>query len=287
MIRSSIPGRRPRPWRLLAALAGVLPATAPVFAQSLPRNEPVPGGVAVIALPHQSSRPRVAYGRHRAMVVRHAGTWYAVVGIPLSTRPGEATLKLNGDHPLHFQVASKTYPSQHITIKNRHMVNPTHKELKRIWRDKARIDKALAHWSGKTEVPLRLRMPVHGPLSSTFGLRRFFNGEPRKPHSGWDIAVPEGTPIHAAAAGTVALTGNFFFDGNMVLLDHGQGLVTLYAHMHKIKVHMGQHVQAGQVIGVVGRTGRATGPHLHWGISLNDARVDPALFVPKGAVAAR
>ncbi len=278
--------RRKRLLTLVATAALWLTAGA-ALAQPLPRNEPVPGGVAVLALPAQSTPPEARYQGRPVMVVKHQGTWYAVVGIPLSTKPGQQTLRLNGRQALRFDVTDKTYPSQHITIKNRHMVNPTPAELKRIRRDRVRIKKAVSHWTARADVPVRLAMPVHGPLSSTFGLRRYFNGEPRAPHSGWDIAVPAGTPIHAPAAGTVVLTGDFFFDGNMVVIDHGQGLITLYAHIQRIKVHMGEHVKAGQVIGTVGQTGRATGPHLHWGVSLNDARVDPALFVPNPPVAAR
>ena len=121
--------------------------------------------------------------------------------------------------------------------------------------------------------------PAQGPTSSPFGLKRFFNEQARRPHSGLDIAAPRGANIIAPADGEIILTGNFFFNGNSIFIDHGQGLITMYCHMDKLDSQQGDVVKAGDIIGKVGSTGRATGPHLHWTVSLNNNRVEPLLFL--------
>ena len=253
-------------------------------ALTLPDDAPVPGGIALVPLP-DAADPVVRFGKHRVMVVQPAGQArpLAVVGLPLTTRPGEHSLAVTDRDGRHYRVAfhvrDKAYQSQHLTLKNKRMVNPEKRDLQRIAREQKRIRKALATWSPRPPATLRLRLPVQAPVSSPFGLRRFFNEQPRKPHSGLDLAAPEGTPVRAPAPGTVVDTGAYFFNGNTVFIDHGQGLVTMYCHLSRIDVKPGQHLATGEVIGRVGKTGRVTGAHLHWSVSLNDARVDPALLL--------
>ena len=257
----------------------------PVLAMALPLvNTPVPGGVAVIPLPDDADPASVRYNDRRIMTTHSGNNHYAIIGLALGTKPGTHYLaaKTVSNKPLRlsFQVADKQYESQHITIKDKRKVNPEKGDMVRIGRETRQIKTALRHWSDRDAVTLNFIKPVNGPTSSPFGLRRFFNEQPRKPHSGLDIAAPEGTPILAPASGTVIDTGNYFFNGNTVFIDHGQGLVTMYCHMSRIDVKPGQAVTTGEPIGLVGMTGRVTGPHLHWGVSLNDARVDPILFLP-------
>jgi murein DD-endopeptidase MepM/ murein hydrolase activator NlpD len=258
---------------MLVLSSGVLHAAA------LPNAEPVPGGVAVVLLARGGAAPRAYFDGDRVMVLKDERGWVAVIGIPLDAKPGTYAVRRASGHSSSFTVRAKQYAVQRVTIENKRKVDPTALDLERIQRESAIINAALAAWRASASVPLRFDLPVLGPVSSPFGLRRVFNGEPRAPHSGIDIAVPAGTPIRAPAPGRVAAIGDFFFDGNMVMIDHGQGLVTMYGHMEKILVKKGQRVARGEVLGLVGQTGRATGPHLHWGVSLNNARVDPTLFL--------
>lgn len=257
------------------------------YAADLPRPNPVPGGVAILDLSVPPSAadqaPRAYYHGHRVMVVRNQGHWQAIVGIPLLSEPGTHTLTLElGDRTLtqmRFTVRTKRYASQHITLKDQRKVEPNAEDLARIKRETVEIKRALAQWSESPVIPTDFMLPVQGEPGNSFGFRRFFNGQARKPHSGMDIAAPQGAPVHAPAAGRVIAAGDYFFNGNSIFIDHGLGLITMYCHLSRIDVKPNQTVRRGDLIGQVGMTGRATGPHLHWGVSLNQVSVDPALFL--------
>ena len=164
-------------------------------------------------------------------------------------------------------------------MKNKKYVSPDEAQLERIGREREIIDAALGAWRDADVSALALAAPVDGRRSSSFGLRRFFNDQPRAPHKGMDIAAPAGTGIAAPGTGVVTATGDYFFNGKTVIIDHGQGFVTMYCHLSEIGVDEGQRVETGDPIGTVGATGRVTGPHLHFGTYLNGTAVDPALLL--------
>lgn len=271
--------------RLLLVCIFLLFANA---AFALPQSAAVPGGVAVIALGEHKSVPKAYYQGRPVMVLKNEGRWQAVVGLPLSAAPGRHTLRVQpqagADRTLTFEVSAKQYQEQHLSVPPR-MVNPSPEEQQRIARELKLSAETYRTFKAAANVPTRFILPVEGRYSSPFGLRRFFNGEPRNPHSGIDLAAPTGTPIRAPAAGRVLATGDFYYNGKTVFLDHGQGLITMFCHLDSIAVQTGQVIETGHTLGTVGATGRVTGPHLHWSVSLNDARVDPLLFLAPEVVA--
>ncbi|MCB1864146.1 MAG: peptidoglycan DD-metalloendopeptidase family protein [Chromatiales bacterium] len=253
---------------------------------ALPDASAVPGGIAQIELGSTASAaPRAFYDNRPVMVRAERDRWIALVGIPLSIEPGRQSVRIepaDGSAPrnLTFAIGAKAYREQRLTIQNQRKVDPNPEDQARIAAEGPRKARARSVFTADPQIdPFPLQLPVRGPFSSPFGLRRFFNGQARSPHSGLDIAAPRGTPVAAAAAGHIVEADDFFFSGNVVFVDHGQGLITLYAHLDRIDVRVGDAVQRGQVIGTVGSTGRVTGPHLHWTVYLNATPVDPLLFV--------
>lgn len=267
----------------LLSIIALLMSTA-LSAASLPRESVVPGGIALIDLGSNSgAMPQASFQGNRVMVQQHEGRWWAIVGLPLTTQTGKQSIKViasgNAAHSVDFTVAEKSYTEQRLTLKNKKMVDPDPEDLKRIAREQQLSREAFAQWSDQEEVPLQFSAPVAGRLSSPFGLRRFFNDQPRAPHSGLDIAAPQGTPVLAPAAGTIIEVGDYYFNGKSVFVDHGQGLVTMYCHLDTINVKKGDQITQGEPFATVGMSGRATGPHLHWSASLNDSRIDPSLLL--------
>lgn len=257
--------------------------SATALASDLPEQLAVPGGI--IKLPVAEAKqaaPEVYYDNNRVALSKDKDHWVALVGVPLSASLGKHIVSVktvNSTQNLSFNISSKDYPAQYITIKKKRMVTGfTPTDLAKINKDTKAMTLAKSTWTLQP-TDAAFITPVDGRLSSLFGLKRFFNKIPKRPHNGLDIAAKTGTIIVAPASAKVIVTGSYYFNGNTVFLDHGQGLLSAYLHMNKISVKAGQHVKQGDILGTVGETGRVTGPHLHWIVYLNKNPVDPALFI--------
>jgi len=217
-------------------------------------------------------------------VLARGDAWVAVVGIALGAdakqRQTLAVRHADGRaRDIAFALERKAYAEQRLTVAPKH-VELAPEDIARYERERVHLGEVLRTFSRREPTTLQLQLPTSGPRSSSFGLRRVFNGQARNPHSGMDIAAATGTPVASAAAGEVLDTGDYFFNGNTVIVDHGLGFLTLYCHLSAIDVVRGAIVEAGAPLGKVGATGRVTGPHLHFSVYLNATPVDPALFLP-------
>lgn len=253
---------------------------------AFPSHNPVPGGIAMLTIaPTSAPQPLVHYENNRVTIAPYENEWVAVIGISLDARAGTHQISITNpatqkSFGVPFQVKNKKYRTQRLTIRNKNKVNPNKKSTQRIIRELA-VQKNLKTRFSERQAQLNFIQPIRGRNSGRFGLRRIINGQKRNPHSGMDIAAPKGTPVKAAASGQVIHTGNFFFSGNVVYVDHGSGVISMYAHLSRINVRAGQWLKQGEILGRVGSTGRATGPHLHWSVYLNGQVIDPALLTQK------
>lgn len=268
---------------LLLAIAATPCGARAVASTAAPRDARVPGGVARIALGPAREPPLVHQGLIPLLVVGDPSGWSALIGIPLAAPPGPAQVQVRSVdgavRTLDYLVRPKKYAQQRLRVAPG-QVDLSPQDQARHERERAHQQAVMETFSPATGVDtLAMAAPVAGPRSSSFGLRRFFNGQARAPHAGMDIRAAQGTPITAPLAGRVLDTGDYFFNGGTVWLDHGGGLLTLYCHLSAATVKAGEVLRTGDPLGAVGATGRATGPHLHWGVLLNRTMVDPALFL--------
>jgi murein DD-endopeptidase MepM/ murein hydrolase activator NlpD len=271
----------PRPAILLALLA----CTPNAAFADLPVDSPWPGGIAVVDLGAARSSeeaPLASFNGRRVLLAENNGRWFAVAGIPLENETGPASIDVqpaNGEsRTVPFKIVEHAYREQRLTVSQKY-VEPDTAQLERIAAERKILDGAIGLWTESPPLLPGLAAPLDGPRSSSFGLRRFFNDQPRSPHKGMDIAASLGTPVLAPAEGTVIVSGDFYFNGNTVMLDHGQGLVTMYCHLDRIDVSDGERMAKGTQLGEVGATGRVTGAHLHFATYLNGTAVDPALLL--------
>jgi len=249
----------------------------------LPRELRVPGGVALVAVA-RSDEPKPVVTRDGANVwtVKRGTSWIAVVGLPLSTVPGESSVSVNRNGEMQsiaFTVKEKRYPVQHVTLKDNAMVEPPPEVIARIETESAHIQTVRSSWRDSVATSAAFTLPAKGRLSGRFGGSRVLNGKPRAPHAGLDVAVGTGTPVLAPGDGVVLDTGSYYFCGNAMFIDHGNGLISLFCHLSGYVSKAGDRVHKGQAVARSGATGRASGPHLHWSVYLNGVSVEPELFV--------
>ncbi|NDP40252.1 MAG: M23 family metallopeptidase [Rhodoferax sp.] len=260
-------------------------AAAPQPPDIWPQASPVPGGIARLSLGPATARPLAYAGDVPLLVLGEVIEWTALVGIALAAAPGEASIMVQdaqggSARQIHYTVAPKQYQEQRLKVSPR-TVDLAPQDQARYERERVHLATVMATFSDPLTLAsiLRMQVPTPGRRSSSFGLRRVFNGQARSPHSGMDIAASTGTPVVAPLPGRVIDTGDYFFNGNTVWLDHGGGLLSMMCHLSEIDVQPGDLLKTGERLGAVGATGRVTGPHLHWGVLLNRAMVDPALFL--------
>lgn len=203
--------------------------------------------------------------------------WVALVGIDAEAMPGRQVLHVQWpdlEADLVLEVKAKKFPTERLEVESKY-VDPPAATMARIVAEKEHLDRVWARNNPDRHWQRPFRRPVEGKPSSAFGLQRVFNGQPRSPHNGVDFPVDVGVPVAATNSGEVAIAEDLYFTGKTVVIDHGLGLYTTYAHLSEIMVHPGERIVAGTIVGGVGATGRATGPHLHWGARLLAQRVDP------------
>jgi murein DD-endopeptidase MepM/ murein hydrolase activator NlpD len=217
---------------------------------------------------------------------REGRTWTGLIGIDLEAAAGAYNVKIEltdrlgrvevCDHPL--EIRSKVFPTRKLTVDEK-FVTPPQDVLERIEEEGKRVAAIFAEVDEKRYWGGAFAAPVPGPSISSFGKRNIMNGKPRSPHSGADFDAAEGTPISAPNAGKVVLVDDLYYSGNTVIIDHGQGLYSFFAHLSRFSVKPGDRVARGDVVGRVGATGRVTGPHLHWSVRLVGTRVDPLSLI--------
>lgn len=240
-----------------------------------------PGELVVLSITLPDARDAVhvrAFNRAVPAYAVDATTWRALVGIDLDTKPGEYQVAVDAGGGLTadqtLTVMPKKFPTRRLTV-DENFVNPPASVEERIRQESALLASIYAHPAAARQWTAAFVRPVPQAANSRFGTRSVFNGQLRNAHGGADFLSPAGTPIHAPNAGVVVVARDLYFSGGTVIIDHGQGFFSMLAHMSAIDVHEGDRVTAGDVLGKVGATGRVTGPHLHWAVRVNDARVDP------------
>lgn len=262
------------------AVAG-LALLAAVDAWALPLDLRVPGGIAVVDLGAADHAPVVSADGARVAVTSENGRWYALIGIGLATRPGSHVHVTVAGKPQSLTVLPKRYPRESFQLADKRRSSPSADDLERIKTDQHDIARLKMTFS-ESLPPTFFIAPTAGAPSSVFGTERHINGIARRPHAGLDFRGALGAPVVAPADASVLYQGEQFFGGQTLWLDHGQGVISYYMHLSQMHVATGEPVKRGQRIADIGASGRATGPHLHWGVFMNGTAIDPALWLSNG-----
>ena len=269
---------------VIQVIALLLSWNAALFADKLPQNHSDNGGLAIIPIDIKN-KPEAFYQNHKLPVLPSKAAknqWLLITAIPLDNEKAVQNIEITAPQKgvVPFHISDKYYRVQSLVINNKRKVDPYAKDRPRIEAEQKRLTTLYQAYTDTNPFADGFIAPIHGPITSLFGLKRIYNGKPRAPHSGLDIGAPSGVPVKVTAAGTVVDVYPYFFTGNTVVVDHGMGVLSLYAHLSKMNVKTGDTVKQGQVVGLIGKTGRVTGPHLHWMMVMNQTLVDPLLFTP-------
>ena len=247
-----------------------------------PINSPYPGGVLSAEITNRKFNENeeiIAEGLKSFICKYSVNNYIVFVPIPLDFKKTRIEIKQGNDLLNSIEVLKKNYRESRITISNEEYVSPSKDLLPRIREEFELSQKAKNTVSALKIKNWRMTIPVQGLMSSEFGVRRFINNEPRNRHSGMDIAAPEGTEVRTPLSGEVIIASNFFYKGNVIYVNHGAGLVSSYSHLSKLEVKKGDKIKTGDIIGLVGQTGRVTGPHLHWEVYLMGVPINPEVFL--------
>jgi murein DD-endopeptidase MepM/ murein hydrolase activator NlpD len=279
---------------LLMACTIVMASSGSAAAVSLSSANVANGQVTVLEINLHDLDPaatdlKAIFGQNTIALFQHpikpAGIYCGLVGVPISTPPQKGVIELEwtdsrGRHKARVavRIVAGNYKKEALRVAPRH-VKPSPKNLQRIKNEKKEIRRIYASSSNTRLWYGSFNKPLASDITSAFGTQRLFNGQLQSYHRGTDLRAKAGTPVYASNFGIVRLAKNLFYSGNIVILDHGKGIFTNYAHLSKIQVVAGQHVTRGDQIGLSGATGRVSGPHLHWGVKINGVYVDPLQFL--------